>query len=111
MLGKHPQVTVQIEANLQWMVARDPQSGLWIAVCPPLNLNAMGETWGEVLQAANEAVLLLMCDLFEEGELESFLQQHSWRADKPLPPKSARPRFDVPFSMERSDISQIAALN
>src|SRR5207245_5687001 len=61
-------VLVQIDANLLWEVARDESTGRFIGVCRPLNLNAVGDTWPEFLEAAAETLQLLLEDLFEEGE-------------------------------------------
>jgi len=93
---------VRIEADLMWEVARNPTTGRFIGVCRALNLNAVGDTWGEFQECANEAIQLLFADLFTEGELEEFLRRNGWRALGPLPAqRSVTPRFDVPFSLER----------
>jgi predicted RNase H-like HicB family nuclease len=95
-------VLVQIEANLLWEVARHPSTGRFIGVCRPLNLNAVGDTWAEFQECANEALQVLFADLFKEGELEEFLRRNGWRVLTPLPARSSpTPRFDVPFSLER----------
>lgn len=102
LFGKPQQVLVQVDANLAWEVFQDPQSGRWIGVCRPLNLNAVGETWIDFQQAAAEALQLLLIDLFEDGELEAFLRHNNWHPKTALPaPGTAVPRFDVPFSVER----------
>lgn len=100
-LFKKP-VLVQVEADLVWQVVRNQTTGRFIGVCRPLNINAVGDTWGEFQEAANEAIQVLFADLFKEGELEEFLRRHGWRALTPLPARgSASPRFDVPFGLER----------
>ena len=102
LFGKPQQVLVQVEANLAWEVFQDPQSGRWIGVCRPLNLNAVGETWIEFQQNAAEAIQLLLTDLFEDGELDAFLRSNHWQPRTQLPaPGTAVPRFDVPFTVER----------
>ena len=109
IFGKPKQVTVQVQANVAWSVARDPQSGLWVGVCEPLGLNAIGETWIEFQQCAAEALGLLLVDLFEAGELDQFLRERGWSAQTPLPPRGKRVRFDVPFKVvERSDVRELA---
>jgi len=102
-LFKKP-VLVQIEGNLLWEVVRDPHGGRFIGVCRALNLNAVGDTWAEFQECANEAIQVLFEDLFKEGELEEFLSRKGWRALTPLPPRGAgAPQFDVPFSLQRRD--------
>src|SRR6266566_553886 len=92
-------VLVRIEANLAWEVFRDPETQAWVGVCQPLNLNAVGDTWGEFFESAQEAIELLLTDLLEEGELPAFLQRHGWRLESPLPKSSARVQWDVPFGV------------
>ena len=90
-------VTIKVEANLTWRVARDAQSGMFVGVCHELNLNALGETWLEFQEVANDAVTTLFLDLFEDNELDGFLSENGWRAEQ-LPPGRA-PEFDVPFNI------------
>lgn len=89
-------ITVQIEANITWKVARDPDSGDWVGVCDALNLNAIGDTWADFQECANEAIELLFQDLFREGELDQFLLEHGWRPMTALPEPGRNVRFDVP---------------
>ena len=98
------QVMVQIESNLLWEVVRDLHTGRFIGACRALNLNAVGDTWAEFQEGANEAIQVLLEDLFKEGELQEFLARNGWRALTPLPKRgAAAPRFDVPFSLQRRD--------
>ena len=102
-LFKKP-VIVQIESNLLWEVVRDLHTGRFIGICRALNLNAVGETWAEFQEGANEAIQVLLEDLFKEGELEEFLTRNGWRTLTPLPGRGAAvPHFDVPFSLQRKD--------
>jgi len=88
---------VQIEAkNLVWVGHRDPETGTWIAVCKALNLNAVGDTWAELQECANEAMALLFADLLENSELSDFLYRNGWRLRGPLPQPGVKPLFDVP---------------
>ncbi len=96
------QVLVKVEANVPWEVSQDPQSGRWIGVCRPLNLNAVGETWIEFQECAAEALQLLLTDVFEAGEIDQFLRVNRWIPRTPLPARGGPvPRFDVPFTVER----------
>ena len=95
-------VLVQIDATLTWEFSRDPETGGWIAVCRPLNLNAVGDTMGELQECANEAVMLLFRDLLATGELAAFLQRNHWRPLTPLPAAgTGRVQFDVPANWDR----------
>jgi predicted RNase H-like HicB family nuclease len=106
--GKKP-VTVQIEANVQWEVIRDAESGMWIGVCHALNLNAAGETWAELQACIAESIGLLLEDLFADGELDMFLRAQGWSPLGALPPRGDRVRFDVPFSLERRPAREFLA--
>lgn len=95
-------VLVQVEGNVLWQVARDQTTGRFVGICRELNLNAVGDTWAEFQEGANEAMQMLLMDLFKEGELEKFLTTKGWRTLTPMPTRgSATPKFDVPFSLER----------
>ena len=96
------QVLVRIEAKLEWKVMRDPESGAWIGACPALNLNAVGDTWIDFQQCADETLDLLLRDLFNTGELHAFLREHGWRSVNELPPPGTHVRFDVPFETRRA---------
>ena len=95
-------VIVQIEANLVWKVLRDPATDTWIGVCDALNMNAVGDTWAEFQECANEAMSLLFTDLFEDGELESYLRANGWHLGSPAPAPGSKPRFDIPFDSHRA---------
>jgi len=57
--GRARPTLVHIQAEITWQMARDPSGTTWIGVCPALNLNARGDTWGDVLDRANDATQLL----------------------------------------------------
>ena len=95
------EVVVRIRAtNIVWRGVQDPKTGHWIGVCDALNLNAVGDTYLELQACANEAVALLMTDLFETGELEAFLRRNGWTPGGQLPHTGARVAFDVPVGWE-----------
>jgi predicted RNase H-like HicB family nuclease len=94
--------TIHIQGNAQWRMGKDPETGRYLAVCPSLNLNAMGDTFGELMQCAAEAIALLMVDLYEDDELEKFLFDRGYRPVGALPPRvdGMTPKFDVPFTFQ-----------
>lgn len=96
-LLRQAQVVFRIDANLQWEVLRDPETGRWIGICRPLNLNAAGDTWTDFLECVSEAIELLLEELFKKGELPAFLQRQGWRPVGPIPQPGKRIRWDVPF--------------
>jgi hypothetical protein len=82
---------VRCEGQVVWTAFRDPASGRWVGVCEPLKLATEAETWAELQAESYDALLLLLRDLMETGELEAFLKEHGWRCEGPLP-------LDVPAS-------------
>lgn len=98
------QQLVQIQGNnIQWQAAQEPTTGVWIGVCPQLNINATGDSWNELLEAMGEATALLFASLLESGELAAFLRAHGWQSARPLPnPEARRVRFDVPFNLSQA---------
>jgi len=73
-------ILYRIDATINWQVAHDPQDGLWLAVCPSLNLNANGMTREELESGMAEVVRLLFTDLHEDGEFDQFLTNRGWSA-------------------------------
>jgi len=101
-------VLIQIEATVNWQVARDPNDGHWFGVCQALNLNAVGDTWTDFQECANEATEMLFQTLLKSGELEKFLQAQGWRSARPLPPPGTRARFEIPYGIEhRSRVKEL----
>lgn len=101
---------IEVQANLVWNAHRDPKSGVWIGICEPLNLNAIGDTFAQMQECANEAMTLLFADLFEENELDAFLKQHGWRVDPTPTPGGQVPQFDIPVDWRRQgQFSDMAA--
>jgi len=100
LFGKPKPILVHIEAKLAWEVSRDPETQTWIGICRPLNLNAIGETWAEFHECANDAIALLLTTLLREGQLEIFLRRHGW-VPSIVPPPTANVRWDVPFDVQQ----------
>ena len=44
-------VRVQIQAQVAWNFAYDAGAGVYVGVCPALNLHAIGDTWSELVRA------------------------------------------------------------
>jgi hypothetical protein len=99
---------IQIEANVQWEVAFDPDAKVYMGVCRALNLNAIGDTWIEFQECANDALNALLLDLFRSGEFEGFMRTHGWRPSS-VPVPGSTPRFDVPFMMQKTKMQELVA--
>jgi hypothetical protein len=111
MFARRKTVRVQVDANIPWSVAQDPETGTWIGVCDALNLNAVGDTWIDFQQSANEAIQTLFLDLFEDGELDAYLRRNGWTTrGGALPPPTVKPAFDVPFDVRRASIRDLVAV-
>ena len=91
----------RIEAKIIWQGAFDSDSHMWIGVCKALNLNALGETWSELQECANDAMATLFIDLFVTGELADFLKANGWRSG-PMPKAGQVPQFDIPVDWKRT---------
>lgn len=104
---RRKETIVRIEAKLTWMVAQDPDTGTYIGSCPAVNLSAFGNTMAEFQAAASEAIDLLLEDLYQDGELESFLSENGWSLRNPLPEPGRKARFDVPFSINQTGLAEL----
>ena len=102
-------VQIEVRGQIAWQVTRDPDSGMWVAVCQALKLNALGETFEELTQAVTEAMQLLFTELFEHGEFEAFLRARGWKPLGELPTPGSRVQFDAPFSLTPNGVSELMA--
>ncbi len=101
---------VRVETNVSWRVAFDAQARVYVGVCDMLNLNAIGDTWSEFQECANEAMALLFQDLFECNELDAFLLRNGWKL-MATPPPGHEPVFDVPWDHTNIEPSQLTPVD
>lgn len=101
---------VHIEGETNWFVSTT-KSGTFMAACPSLKLVLEADTYAELSRTVEEGLGLLFEDLLEDGELEQFLRERSWRLRDPLPDDHAGLCFDIPFYLlpESSRGQQVAA--
>lgn len=93
-------IRIEVTTHVQWQVERGP-SRHYVATCPALGLVMEDPTFEGLEASIEESVQLLMRDLLESNELESFLRQRGWRA-MPQPPVHDGPndvQFDVPYEL------------
>jgi len=100
--------TVTIQGNLLWLCARDKDAGLWVAQCPALRIMAEAETYAKLQQAIDECIQALFADLVQTNEFDGFLREHNWVLGSPMPPKTSRVRFDVPYEIQRRSAHDLA---
>jgi len=100
---------VTIEGNILWQFAQDPGTGEWVGVCHHLNLNALGETFGDAQACAVDAMQALFEALLQSGEFDAFLRRNGWTVTDGTPAPGQHTRFDVPFNVERISAKELAA--
>ena len=91
--------TIAINANVQWRVAR-LKSGRFMAVCDPLGVTTEGDDVPDVFGMIGETMQCLFLDLLMDNELDKFLQDRGWSANKPHefhPHEEVA--FDVPWEV------------
>jgi hypothetical protein len=90
------QITVRIEAKLQWGCFR-AKGGSWIGVCDPLKLTVQADTWAELMEDIGHTLDAMLSDLLKTNELDKFLREHGWQVRGTIPHRPKNVRFDVPF--------------
>ena len=90
---------ISLQAQVEWKYFKDSSSGYWIAVSDALKQTVSGETWAELNDSIAETLDLLFRELLEKDELASFLRDHGWRLNQPLPEHRRNVRFDVPWKL------------
>lgn len=108
LFGRKP-MQVEVQANVEWQIGYDERGGVWLGICTPLNLNAMGDTQEDLAAAIGETMHLLMLDLLKDGELEAFLREHGWRLNQALPPPSRKVQFHVPYRQINRNVRDLVA--
>jgi hypothetical protein len=101
---------VMIQADVIWFVAQDKRSHYWVAQCRPLQIVAEGETFARLTEAIDACQQALFSELLDTGELHGFLREHGWKLTSPLPAKSARVRFDIPYEIQRRSTHDFEAV-
>lgn len=102
---------IPIQAKVFWLLTQEKRSRFWVAHCPPLQIVAEGETFGQLVEAINDCLQALFSELVQTGELGNFLREHNWKLNVPLPAKiSPRARFDIPYEIQRRSAHNFAAV-
>lgn len=90
-------ITIEVESALQW-TAVHTRSGVWVAECEALGLTMEGDSLDDLHGVIGEACGALFADLFEDDELDEFLESHGWRADNLADvPAGQEVEFEVPW--------------
>jgi len=84
-----------IQGKVQWNVS-EQESGRFVAVCEPLGVALEGNDMNDLHACIREAIQLVMTDLLNSGQLESFLLARGWRPSHALPNPGQEPVFFEP---------------
>jgi len=99
------QTVVRIKGEVRWNFFHDPDSKCWIAFCDELGLDVFGKTMDDLWAVAQEAIRELLRELFETGDLDSFLRNKGWKPEIPIRkvPEKRGPVFLLPSVMAEAD--------
>lgn len=88
---------VKLHGNFQWLVYRRVEGGRWIGMCEALNLALEAESLDELHSVIYEGTDLLMRDLLEDNEIESYMTERGWKiVGLPANNKEQNVRFELP---------------
>ncbi len=105
-------ILITISGHMVWKFFHDSESDRWIAVSDTLQLTVEGKTHAEMRQMIDETTGLLLADLYESGELNTFLDDRGFRpTSMPTPSPQQRIQFDVPFELIRQATDDSARCN
>lgn len=91
-------IRIEAKGQITWAVA-PTANGRWLAVCKTLGLTMEGDTLDDLNANINDTVQLLLTDLFESGEFETFLKNRGW-SHREMQVQEAGPlEFDVPIEL------------
>lgn len=89
---------IRLDAKIQWNISQS-REGRWIGRCDPLNLSMEGTSLDELRLNIDDAVQLLLMDLLESGDLDTFLERRGWRRHGGPGRPGEAPVFDVPIEL------------
>lgn len=93
-------VTVNVGAAIQWFAHYSPSSGQWIGICDALGLTLEAGSLDELHSVIEEGIQLMMRDLLEDNELESFLRDMGWSMGAIPGNRPAQSvEFDIPWQL------------
>ena len=95
-------IKINVKAAVVWKTMRT-EDNVWIGVCESLNLVVEGDSQSEMVEAAEQAIDLLVRDLIAEDDVDSFFRRQGWKPMKPIPKKVSDVKFDVPFELVMQD--------
>jgi hypothetical protein len=88
-----------VQGTVQWQVTEQP-SGRLVAACAPLGVVLEGSDMNDLYACIKEAIQLIMTDLLNNGQLESFLIARGWRPAAALPLPGGEPiSFEPPIEL------------
>lgn len=68
----------KIRYSIQWHATQPAGSGRWIGVCEPMNLSVEADSRDELHSVIDEAIQLLLTDLFQDNALDRYLHERGW---------------------------------
>lgn len=74
-------ITIETAGQLAWLVRREP-SGRWLAECKEMGLATEATSLDELYSVIWETIELTLCDLLEENELDAYLRERGWTAER-----------------------------
>lgn len=91
--------TIQVQAQLAWLMQPTHRGRRVMAVCEPLGIAMEGDTEEELRSLIPEAIHLLMCDLLADNEFDAFLKERGWTSTKKADGSDGDVQFDVPWRL------------
>src|ERR1700679_2933565 len=99
---------VSLNGQVSWQYFQSPQSGLWVAVCHPFKLTLQAKSYQELVESMSEVIDCMFRDLAKSGEIEAFLAEHGWTAQRAVPKNPRNLSFDIPFQTQRIEAGDYA---
>jgi predicted RNase H-like HicB family nuclease len=91
-------IAINVKTAVRWRTMRT-EDNVWIGVCDSLNLVVEGDSQSEMVEAAEQAITLLIQDLIHENDIGAFLRKQGWRPARRIPKSTSGIKFDVPLEL------------
>ena len=59
------------------------------------------------MESISDTLELILHDVVKSGNFERFLQKRGWQQLNPIPEKTSKMRFDVPFEVKRRSANYV----
>ena len=82
---------ITIQANVRWRAERGENPERWVGFCDELGITTEAGSLDELHSLIPEAISILLADLLEDNELDTFLSVKGWEYSEKTDMRASHP--------------------